>query len=71
VCAGLDIQYIHWTRDVNYFLDILPWLAFNGDNLNRHAMVQGLAEALVVCISQHILCSLLIPLFILLLHNEN
>ncbi|KAK7364062.1 hypothetical protein VNO80_12411 [Phaseolus coccineus] len=45
---GLDLQYIHWTRDVNYFLDILSCLAFNGDNLNRHAMVEGLAEALVM-----------------------
>ncbi|XP_068501313.1 mediator of RNA polymerase II transcription subunit 25-like isoform X2 [Phaseolus vulgaris] len=45
---GLDLQYIHWTRDVNYFLDILSCLTFNGDNLNRHVMVEGLAEALVM-----------------------
>ncbi|XP_017437932.1 mediator of RNA polymerase II transcription subunit 25 [Vigna angularis] len=46
--TGLDVQYIHWTRDVNYFLDILSCLAFNGDNLNQHAMVEGLAKALMM-----------------------
>jgi len=64
--AGLDVQYIDWTRDVNYFLDILSCLAFNGDNnLNRNVMVEGLAKALMVCTCQHILHFLFITVLIL------
>ncbi|KAK7384899.1 hypothetical protein VNO78_30602 [Psophocarpus tetragonolobus] len=45
---GLDVQYIPWTKDVNYFLGILSSLAFNGDNVNQHTLVEGLAEALTM-----------------------
>ncbi|RDX84675.1 Mediator of RNA polymerase II transcription subunit 25, partial [Mucuna pruriens] len=45
---GLNIHYINWTTDVDYFLRTLWRLAFNGDNLNQQTVVEGLAGALVM-----------------------
>ncbi|CAJ1951853.1 unnamed protein product [Sphenostylis stenocarpa] len=45
---GLDLQCIHWTREVNYFLAMLSSLVFNGNDENQRTMVQGLAEALAM-----------------------
>ncbi|RDX61964.1 Mediator of RNA polymerase II transcription subunit 25, partial [Mucuna pruriens] len=45
---GLDVQFMNWTTNVDHFLGTLSGLAFNGDNLNNHTMVEGLAEALVM-----------------------
>ncbi|KAK7314514.1 hypothetical protein VNO77_33040 [Canavalia gladiata] len=45
---GLDVQYIHWTKDVDYFLGTLSCLSFNGENPNQYGIVEGLAEALVM-----------------------
>ncbi|KAH1265094.1 Mediator of RNA polymerase II transcription subunit 25 [Glycine max] len=46
---GLDyVQCFNWTKDVDQFLGFLAYLPFNGDNLNQHTIVKGLAEALVM-----------------------
>ncbi|KAG4394428.1 hypothetical protein AAZX31_20G029200 [Glycine max] len=45
---GSNVQYIHWTRDVDYFLGILSCLVFKGDSLNQNTMVEGLASALTL-----------------------
>lgn len=51
--AGSNVQYIHWTRDVDYFLGILSCLVFKGDSLNQNTMVEGLASALTVYMLTH------------------
>ncbi|KAL3011255.1 hypothetical protein AAZX31_07G190000 [Glycine max] len=45
---GSKVQHINWTKNVEQFLGVLPNLPFNGDNLNQHTIVEGLAQALVM-----------------------
>ncbi|XP_022633063.1 mediator of RNA polymerase II transcription subunit 25-like [Vigna radiata var. radiata] len=46
--SNADVQHIHWTGEVDYFLGVLSSLVFNGNNGNQHTMVQGLGEALML-----------------------
>lgn len=46
--AGLDIQFINWTKDADKFLENLSHLTFNGNDVNNCNMAEGLAEALVM-----------------------
>ncbi|XP_029124626.1 mediator of RNA polymerase II transcription subunit 25-like [Cajanus cajan] len=45
---GNDVQYINWTKDLDYFIRVLSGLSFNGPNLYQHKIAEGLAEALVM-----------------------